>query len=98
MRKLTADEKEIKRWAAARNAHPIERAPFMKDGEPAELGFVFGNPPEAQEHLQPIPWDRFFAIFRLLGLVLAYDGDGEYELLRTEDHHFGSYEGKPMQA
>lgn len=98
MRKITADEKEIRRWAAARNAHPVERAPFMKDGEPAQLAFVFGDPPQAQENLQPIPWDRFFATFRLLGLVLAYDGDGEYELLRTEPHDFGSFEGKPLQA
>lgn len=98
MRKTTADEKEIRRWAAKRNAHPVERAPFMKDGEPAQLAFVFGDPPEAREHLQPISWARFFAVFKLLGLVLAYDGDGEYELLRTEDHNFGSYEDKPLQA
>lgn len=98
MRKTTADEQEIRRWAQARNAHPVEYAPFMPDGEPAQLGFVFGNPPEAQEHLQPIPWERFFAIFRLLGLVLAYDGDGVYELLRTDGDQFGTHSGSPMQA
>ncbi len=98
MRKTTADEKEIRRWAAARNAHPVEHAPFVPDGEPAQLGFVFGHPPQADASLQPIPWERFFAVFRLMGLVLAYGGDDQYELLRVEEHHFGSYDGKPLQA
>lgn len=98
MRRTTVDLEEIRQWAVLRNAHPIERAPFIKDGEPAKLGFVFGNPPQAKENLQPITWDRFNAVFRLLGLVLAYDEGFDYELIRTEDHHDGSFEGKPLNA
>lgn len=98
MRKMTADEKEIRRWAAARNAHPVEHAPYTPDGQPAQLGFVFGNPPEATDNLQPIPWERFFAVFRLIGLVLVYDGDSQYELVQVEHNHSARFEGKPLQA
>ena len=99
MRKATNDEQEIRRWAARHSAHPIERAPFMPDGEPAQLGFVFGEePPQAEEHLQPITWARFFAVFHLIGLVLVHDGNSGYELLKVDEGGSGRFEGKPMQA
>lgn len=98
MRKFTNNQEEIRRWANGRSAHPVEYAPFMPDGEPAQLGFVFGDVPAQQENLQPITWARFFAVFGLMGLVLAYDDDKAYELLKTEDHSAGRYEGKPLQA
>lgn len=98
MRHFTNDQKEIKDWAIRRGAHPVERAPFMPDGQPAQLGFVFGVAPEADESLQPISWARFFAVFQLLDLVLAYDGDRDYELLKGEDEDAMRFEGKPLQA
>lgn len=83
LRKYTNNEEEILRWASRTQAHPIERSPYQPDGEPAQLGFVFGDVPEAAEHLQPLEWSRFFALFHLLGLVLAYE-DGQFELLKLE--------------
>ena len=59
------------------------------------LGFVFGDPPIAGERLQPISWDRFFAVFHLLGLVLAHDNGSDYELLKPEEKNTqGRFEGK----
>ena len=98
MAKITKDEIEIRRWAARFGAHPVERAPFRPDGEPAQLAFVFGQTPEAGESLRPIPWERFFAIFHLIGLVLAYDDGHQYELLKLEEHESPRFEGKPMVA
>ena len=89
LRQVTDDETEIRQWAARRSAHPIERAPFTPDGEPAQLGFVFGEVPEANENLQPISWARFFAVFRLLDLVLAYDNDRDYELVKAGEGSAG---------
>lgn len=97
LRKITKDEEEIRRWAARYEAHPIERAPFRPDGEPAQLGFVFGETPVSNENLQPIAWSRFFAVFHLLGLVFAHSGDAEYELLKPEEKNTqGRFEGKLM--
>jgi hypothetical protein len=76
----------------------VERAPFRPDGEPAQLGFVFGKAPEADEHLRPMEWSRFFAIFHLIGLVLAHDGDSEYELLKTNGGEGGHPNEQRMQA
>ncbi len=98
MRKTTNDEQEIRRWAAMRNAHPVQRSPYLEDGEPAMLGFVFGDAPVAEENLQPITWSQFFAIFHLVGLVLVYDSGSEYELLKIEKGAAGRFEGKPMQS
>ena len=100
LRKITSDQQEIRRWAAQRNAHPIERAPFAPDGEPAQLGFVFGETPGVEDHLQPIDWSRFFAIFQLMGLMLAYEGGTRYELIKLKDEgkNTDEFEGKPMQA
>ena len=99
MRKVTNDEKEIRAWAARYDARPIQREPFRPDGEPAQLGFVFGDlPPEALTSLQPIEWSRFFAIFHLLGLVLAYSDDREFEILKIEGGQSGRPQVKRMQA
>ena len=98
MRRTTNDEQEIRRWATQHNAHPIQRAPYLEDGEPAMLGFVFGDPPLAEANLQPIAWSRFFAVFHLVGLALVYDDSSEYQLLKIENKASGRFEGKPMQA
>jgi hypothetical protein len=95
---VTTDETEIRQWAAKRSAHPVERAPFTPDGQPAQLGFVFGDAPIANDNLQPISWARFFAVFRLLDLVLAYDEHRDYELVKSEDEDSGRFEGKPLLA
>lgn len=96
---ITYKPEEILQWAARHNAHPVERKPFMPDGEPGQLGFVFGQAPETAEHLQPIPWQRFFAIFHMLGLVLRIDGDRDYELLKLPSESSQErFEGRPMQA
>ncbi len=62
------------------------------------LAFVFGKAPEAAEALQPIPWSRFFAIFHLLGLTLAYEDGTGYELLKMEGGSTKIVEAKRMQA
>ena len=99
MRKVTNDEQEIRLWAARYDAQPVERKPFRPDGEPAQLGFVFGQlPQEATASLQPIAWSRFFAVFHLLGLVLAYSGNREFEILKVEGGQDGRPAVKRMQA
>ena len=100
MRKTTNDEGEIRLWATRHNAHPVERAPFVHDGEPAFLGFVLGDVPESEESLRPIAWSQFFAMFHLMGLVLVYDNEheSEFELLKFDEKPSGPYSGKLMQA
>ena len=98
MRRVTNNEQEIRAWAARHDAHPVERAPFRPDGEPAQLGFVFGDAPEAAEQLRPIEWSRFFAVFHLIGLVLSHDGDSDYELMKIEGSKNKSATEKRMQA
>lgn len=100
MHNSTSDEKEIRLWALRHNAHPVERAPFIHDGEPASLGLVLGDLPIAQESLRPIAWSQFFAMFHVMGLVLVYDFDNEneFELLKVDGEPSGPYSGKLMQA
>ncbi len=62
------------------------------------LGFVFGDPPQALENLRPIAWSTFFAVFHLVGLVLVYGGDSNYELVKVEGGSSARFEGKPLQA
>ncbi len=96
LRKVTNNEGEIRQWAARHDAHPIERAPFRPDGEPAQLGFVFGRPDGSEASLRPIDWSRFFALFHLMGLVLAFDGDHEFELLKIEGGNNGQVHASRM--
>ena len=100
MRKITNKDAEILQWALRTNAHPVERAPFRPDGEPATLSFVFGDiPRDAAEHLRPIEWTRFFALFHLMGLVLSHDGDRDFDLLKVDDGNgAGPDHLKRMQA
>ncbi len=101
MRRVTNDEHEIRHWAATRGAHPIERGTRTKDTEPAQLDFVFGElPPEAKAELHLLDWSTFFAMFHLMGLVLAYEFESnhEFELLKTEGRKSGQFEGKPLLA
>ena len=95
MRRVTNDEDEIRYWASQRNAHPVQRAKHTSDTEPAHLSFVFGRIPEEAE-LKPIDWATFFAMFHLIGLMLAYDEEGDFELLKVEGRKSRRYEGKPM--
>lgn len=98
MKKYTNDEQEIRAWARRTSAYPVEHAPFKPDTEPAQLGFVFGAMPVPQESLRPIEWATFFAMFHLMGLVLAYGDDKGYELLKVESDASEWYEGKPLRA
>jgi hypothetical protein len=98
VRKTTTDQHEIREWAARRNAHPVQMTPLIHDSEPAKLGFVFGDLPQAARELKEISWGQFFALFQLMDLVLAYDGDSEYELLRLDGDLSGELGSKPMQA
>jgi hypothetical protein len=43
-------------------------------------------------------WATFFAMFHLMGLVLAYDDDMGYELLKAENDPADWFEGKPLRA
>lgn len=96
MRKVTNNEEEIRLWAARADARPVEREPFRPDGEPAQLGFVFGDVPESEASLRPIAWSRFFALFHLMGLILALDGDREFELLKIEGGNNGQVHASRM--
>ena len=91
----TRDHTEIRRWALARNATPVEITPGIFDSEPAVIKFVFGPEPIRQNGIQSISWESFFATFDLLGLALVYDGDQHYELLQTKETHEARFEGKP---
>jgi hypothetical protein len=97
-RKYTNNDKEVRAWAQRHSAHPVERAPFVPDSEPTQLGFVFGEVPKEQESLRPIEWATFFALFHLSGLVLAYGDDMSYELLKAEGESSEWFEGKPLRA
>ena len=98
MRKTTSDEAEIRQWATKYRAHPIEKAPFTPDGVPAMLGFEFGDQPVANQSLQPITWGRFMAVFKLLELVLVYDGGTSYELVKVENGSDERFEGKLLYS
>ena len=98
VRRVTNNEEEIRRWATRHAAHPVERAPFRPDSEPAQLAFVFGEAPGVEAQLRPMEWSRFFAIFHLMGLVLSYDEDRDYELLKVEGGKSKQFEGKPLVA
>ena len=98
MSRTTKDEQEILHWAARYEAHPVEKGPIKFDGEPAMLGFVFGEAPESEEFLRPLSWPQFFALFQVLGLALVY-GDSDYELLKVEaDEPLHQRTAKFMQA
>ena len=92
----TRDHKEIRRWAAARQAFPVEVSPRVFDSEPAILKFVFGPEARRQEGIFEISWDSFFATFDLLGLSLVYDNDSHYELLRVEEKPDPRFDGRPF--
>lgn len=98
MRKVTQDQKEIRQWAVRHNVHPVERAPFIQDSDPARLDLVYGKLAVGNEHLQPISWEHFFAMFRLMDLVLVYDDDHNFELLKRPGEDSAWFEGKPLVA
>lgn len=83
-RKVTKDEGEIRRWAAQHKARPVQKALIAHDSEPAQIGFVFGDFKDTDE-IKLLDWSQFFALFHMLGLVLAYDADQNFELLRVEE-------------
>ncbi len=62
------------------------------------LGFVFGDEPVANGSLQPISWSRFFAVFKLLDLVLVHDAGTSYELVKVENGSEERFEGKPLYS
>ena len=84
MKGPTRDHEEIRRWAAAHNAVPVEVSPYAFDSQPAILRFVLGKLPEDTPELREITWASFFAQFDLLGLSFVYDGDSQYELVYLE--------------
>ncbi len=74
-------------------------ADYIHDTEPAHLGFVFGDVKQGQAELHPIDWPTFFAMFHLNGLVLAYDDDREFELLKVEGNKDSErFEGKRVSS
>ena len=62
------------------------------------LGFVFGDEPVANGSLQPITWARFLAVFKLLELLLVYEGGTDYELLNAAENNSESFEGKRLYS
>jgi hypothetical protein len=74
----------------------VERSQFIHDTEPAQLDFVFGDLPETAGILRPLEWSQFFAIFHLIGLVLVYDDQRDFALLKAEEHTADRFEGKPL--
>ena len=96
MNQPTTDHKAIRCWADARGAVPAEVSPRKFDGEPAILRFLFKNASSLPQEMKEISWDHFFALFDLMGLSFAGDGDNEYELLQIEAKSVYRFEGKPM--
>jgi len=82
----TTDHEEIRQWATARKAIPVEIKPYHFNGDPAIIGFVFSPAVGEQPEFSLITWESFFAQFDLLGLAFAYDEDSPdlYEILHDE--------------
>lgn len=90
----TRDHDVIRTWGMQNLATPAEVLPFVFDGEPAQLHFLFGKAVVGTPELRPISWEEFFARFDLLNLSLAFEMNGRgFEIVRVEadrrylDHH-----------
>ena len=86
----TSNHDEIRRWANARHARPIEVVEHRPDGDPTLMRFVFGPKPLASPEFKLLEWDEFFARLDLLGLAVVYeDGDNpqhtDYEIVQIEE-------------
>ena len=90
----TTDHAEIRRWADAQRAVPMEIQQNVFDSEPARLHFVFGRPGVDRKDLKAISWEHFFAVFDLLGLALVYDETPQFEFLQVDERSTYRFEGK----
>ncbi len=73
--KPTRDHAKIRNWARRHDAAPAEIKPFVFDGEPSILYFLFGASKAGTDEIRPISWEDFFAKFDLLELAMAWDED-----------------------
>ena len=86
----TTNHLEIRSWADENHATPAAVKPFLFDGEPSVLRFIFGNAELETPEFRPITWEDFFAHFDVMGLSLVYDTEPDkdtncrYEFLQQE--------------
>ena len=83
----TTDHIEIRAWAEAHTAVPVEVLPLIVDGEPALLRIMLKAQVEDRPNVHIIGWEEFFCKFDALGLTLVYDTDkaGYNEILQREE-------------
>lgn len=71
--KTTRDHEEIRKWAEARGAVPVEVGGTERGNEPGILRFEFPNAPKHNDSkLKEISWDAFFEKFDENDLELVY--------------------------
>jgi len=71
--KTTRNHEEIRRWADARHAVPVEVSGTERNGETGILRFEFPEAPHRNDkNLKEISWDEFFQKFDENDLELLY--------------------------
>ncbi|MFP5277961.1 MAG: hypothetical protein ACLGPM_12660 [Acidobacteriota bacterium] len=71
--KTTRNHEEIRKWAEARKAVPVEVSGTERNGETGILRFEFPNAPNRNDkNLKEISWDEFFQKFDENNLELLY--------------------------
>ena len=87
MKGPTTNHEEIRCWAEARSAVPVEVLPRTVDSEPALLRLMIAAQAEDQSGVQIISWEEFFLKFDALGLTFVYadDSTGHNEILQIEE-------------
>jgi hypothetical protein len=72
MAQTTTDHATIRRWAEARDGHP---AKVIGTGDATDAGLLRLDFGEAEERLEAIPWEEFFAKFEESRLALLYEDE-----------------------
>lgn len=83
----TTYHKEIRFWAEARSAVPVEVLPQVVDSVPTVLRLMVKAQIADHPDVRPLSWEEFFAKFDALGLTFVYDdgATGYNEILQIEE-------------
>lgn len=71
----TCDHASVLFWAEQHKAVPVEVLAEGPSASTPTLSFVFHSGPERPDHLRPISWETFFAVFDMFDLSLIYEKD-----------------------
>lgn len=86
----TTDHETIRHWVEERDGRPARVKTTGKGGDPGILRIDFPEP-EADENLEPIEWDAFFAKFDENDLALLF----EEETANGEVSRFCKFVNRP---